>query len=422
MITFLNTQINHIKKRGLKEIFVKLLILLKIIISKIGMIISLPALAILIFLSPFISVRFGILNCKRIGHFAGNFDLYFFKKKYETEHNSKIFLDILSHNVPISNEFLFKKIKKIIHIHNYLYVKAIYDLILLLSIRFDFFRKFLIPSFSPSIFHHADHDVQDILINNKPLIEFSEDEKIKGHELLKNIGVNDNKYICLIMRDSKYLNDKFKRNDWSYHDYRNINIDDCSDMINELCNLGYYVIRMGRNVEKKITINNEKVIDYANSEFVSDFADFFLFSKCEFCISSGTGPDMIARMFRKKVGRIMAPIGYFHTSSLDINATFPHYSHKLKRNLNLKEIYDHGLFRALNTSLYSDKKVELIKNNKDLYKNFARFCVHIYENKFVNQDVKNKQNVFWEQFKKYKKNHNLKINSIICDDQNNLIN
>ena len=422
MITFLNIQINHIKERGLKEIFVKLLILLKIIISKTGMIISLPALVIVIFLSPFISVRFGILNCQRIGHFTSNLDLYFFKKKYEKEYNSKIFLDVLSYNVPISNKFLFKKIKEIIKIHNYLYVRPIYDLILLLSNKFNFFRKFLIPSFSPSIFDCADHDEQDILINNKPLIEFSEDEKTKGHELLKNIGVNDNKYICLIMRDSKYLNDKFKRNDWSYHDYRNINIDDCSDMINELCNLGYYVIRMGRNVEKKVSLKNEKVIDYANSKYASDFGDIFLFSKCKFCISSGTGPDMIARLFRKKVGRLMTPVGDFHTSSLDINATFPHYSHKLKRNLNLKEIYDHGLFRAVNTSQYRDKQVELIKNNKDLFKNFAIFCVDIYENKVINPEVKNKQNIFWEQFKKYKKKHNLKINSIIFDDQNNLIN
>ena len=66
MIVFLTRQINHIKKRGFKEIPIKFLILIKIIISKIGLIISFPILIIVIMLKPLILIRFGILNAQRI--------------------------------------------------------------------------------------------------------------------------------------------------------------------------------------------------------------------------------------------------------------------------------------------------------------------------------------------------------------------
>lgn len=416
MIVFLTRQINHIKKRGFKEIPIKFLILIKIIISKIGLIISFPILIIVIMLKPLILIRFGILNAQRIGHFTSNTDLYFFKKKNEQLNKNKIICDIVSYNTPICNKFLFDKIKKIIKLHHFIYVRPIYDLILLLSFKLNFFKDFLIPSFAPSIFKDADHDTDDILVKEKPLIEFSNEELKVGYELLKKMGINNNKFICLIIRDKKYLEKRFNRNDWSYHDHRNIDIDDCNEMINELTELGYYVIRMGRDVEKQISIKNKSVIDYANSEFVSDFADFFLFSRCEFCISSGTGPDMIARIFRKKVGRVMVPIGSFHTSSLDINAVIPHYSTKLKRYLDLKEIHDLGLLTALKNSIFEDKGVKLIKN-KELYKNFGKFCVKLHENKPLDSDFKIKQNLFWKEFIRYKKNSNWKINSKVFYNQ-----
>jgi putative glycosyltransferase (TIGR04372 family) len=411
---FLNRQIIHIRKRGFKEIFVKLFIITKIAISKFSLFIFTPFLIIIILLKPFILIRFGILNAKRIGHFTGNFDLYYFRRQSEKLYLKKNILDIISYNNPISNNFFFNKIKKIIHLHSYVYVKPLNDLILLLSSKFSFFKIFLVPSFAPTVFPFADHDTQNILFKKKKLIKFSAQEQKLGSELLERLGVNNNKFICLILRDKKYLEEKFNREDWSYHDYRNIDIDDCNDMLKELSDLGYFIIRMGRNVEKKISLNKKEIIDYSNSEYVSDFADFFLFSKCEFCISSGTGPDMIARMFRKMVARFMVPIGYFHTSSLDVNAFFPHYSSRLKRNLNLQEIYDHGLFMALESSIFQSKQVKLIKNDKKFYKDFGKFCTQIYEKKIKYNNIKNNKNLFWKKFKKYHKNKK-KINAIFFD-------
>ena len=86
----------------------------------------------------------------------------------------------------------------------------------------------------------------------------------------------------------------------------------------------------------------------------------------------------------------------------------------LKRNLNLQEIYDHGLFMALESSIFQSKQVKLIKNDKKFYKDFGKFCVQIYEKKIKYNNIKNNQNLFWKKFKKYQKNKK-KINAIFFD-------
>ena len=77
----------------------------------------------------------------------------------------------------------------------------------------------------------------------------------------------------------------------SIHDYRDTDINDFVSACEKLTELGYYVIRMGANVKKPIDTNNEMIIDYAFKNLRTDFMDIYLASKCEFCITTGTGFD-----------------------------------------------------------------------------------------------------------------------------------
>ena len=58
---------------------------------------------------------------------------------------------------------------------------------------------------------------------------------------------------------------------WNYHNFRNSNIDNYYEAIIKLLDKGYWVIRMGKAVEKKMNINHSKFLDYANSEYQEDF-------------------------------------------------------------------------------------------------------------------------------------------------------
>ena len=53
-------------------------------------------------------------------------------------------------------------------------------------------------------------DVHDIMYKMKPHISFNNEEKIKGEEILREFGIPKNaKFVCLIVRDSAYL-DRYK--------------------------------------------------------------------------------------------------------------------------------------------------------------------------------------------------------------------
>ena len=77
-------------------------------------------------------------------------------------------------------------------------------------------------------------------------------------------------------------------------------IDSFSLAADSLAKKGYYVFRMGKNVKGKFKTTSEKVIDYANSKYRSDFLDIFLGANCEFCISTGLGFDEVPEIFRNQ--------------------------------------------------------------------------------------------------------------------------
>ena len=70
---------------------------------------------------------------------------------------------------------------------------------------------------------------------------------------------------------------------------------------------GYYVIRMGRYVEKKVNINHKQFIDYPFHELQSDFLDIYLSSHCQFFISVGSGIDAIPSIFQVPILRVNLP-------------------------------------------------------------------------------------------------------------------
>ena len=69
--------------------------------------------------------------------------------------------------------------------------------------------------------NNLSRDINNLFFKHKPVLEFTEEEKNKGKEFLKNIGLNDQlKFVCLAVRDSEFLQSFNPMASYEYHDYR----------------------------------------------------------------------------------------------------------------------------------------------------------------------------------------------------------
>src|SRR3989338_1690224 len=116
--------------------------------------------------------------------------------------------------------------------------------------------------------------LQHLLELAPPYLTFTNDEEILGQAGLREIGLPSGvEFVCLLVRDNVYLSAFQPKVDDSVSEFRNCDVNDFILAAEELTRQGYYVIRMGAKVAKKIKTKNEKIIDYATSPFRNDFMD-----------------------------------------------------------------------------------------------------------------------------------------------------
>ena len=118
---------------------------------------------------------------------------------------------------------------------------------------------------------------------------------------MRDIGCIAGKYVCLIVRDENYLKSQYPEKDWSYHSHRNSSVNDYRMATQELVDRGYFVIRMGKYVLEKFSVNSPNFVDYATSKSRSDFLDIWLMAHCQFAVSTGTGTDIVTNLFNRPV-------------------------------------------------------------------------------------------------------------------------
>ena len=172
-------------------------------------------------------------------------------------------------------------------------------------------------------------------------------------------------------------NKKFKLWDWSYHDYRNGDIDKYVLAAEELARRGYYVFRMGINVLKPLKSSNPKVIDYANSGMRNDFMDIYLSAKCNFFISPGSGLDGVSSIFRRPIAYIgHVPFGNFACSGNNNNKetlvlTKHHINKKNQQELTISEIFSSNVALAYTSEEYKLNDVILEENSPEEIRDFV---------------------------------------------------
>ena len=401
MIDFLLKQILDIKTGGKEVFFKKNKLFLKntwYMISHFPFyVFAIPLVLILRLIKPFILIRIGGLISSRIGHFAGNVELYLCEKDAGINTPKQKYIDLFYYQYkPICNHQLAIMWERILYIGPELLLAPL--------------RKVnkLIPGwklFEIGQNTHNDRDVHNLLDKHAPHLIFTEEEQKKGIEGLKKIGIPESApVICLFVRDSAYMNMQFGEG-YEYHNYRDCNIQNYVLAAEELANLGYYVIRMGAVVNQVLETDHPKIIDYAGKGLRTDFMDIYLGSKCKFCISSGSGWDAVpSSLFRKPIIYTnILPIGYLPTWSSKFLLTSRRYiDSKTNRELTLKEIFNSGIVFFLLSTQFENAGIKTFENTPQEIKEVAIEMVkRLTGSWYPSSDEEVLQKQFWDIFSVY---------------------
>ncbi len=259
-------------------------------------------------LNPLIKIRFLQVETRAIGHMSQPMEIHLQEKKFKIVNN--FFFDIYFPQNKIANLYLWGKWKTILNIKIPGNIsRFFFEPIFFIALKNNN-KNMLVPfrhnnntlfgkSFASS---WQAQDINKVLDKSIPLINFSNEEEKKAFNFLnKNNISKDDKIILLVNRDPMYRHVQNVNKISNEYTYRDQDISLFDEAVEYLCSLNYKVIRMGKNMDKRLNIKNPNFLDYAFSNERSDFLDIYLFKICDFVISTGTGLDNVASLFRKKI-------------------------------------------------------------------------------------------------------------------------
>jgi len=240
-------------------------------------------------LRPFFLIRIGVVPSNRIGPLSNELDAYLWEVRKGRA--QAVRGDIWFPYGPICNPYLLKLWKQRIRILSAWFFSTVHRI------------NRVIPGGSRHEIPRASvlSQVECYLPCGPPELTIPPHDLERGKRLLALLGVPaDHRFVCILGRDPAYLITHLGV-DYDHHAYRNVDISTYADTALALAELGYFVIRVGSNVQDAFNVNHERVIDYANSEYQDQFMDIFLSATCEFFVSVGSGLDSVARLFRRPV-------------------------------------------------------------------------------------------------------------------------
>lgn len=389
---FIELHLMEIQRDGRAVLLRKLKTVFRILPNVPLYLLAVPAVLVLRIIRPWLLVRCGSLVSSRIGHFAGNTELYLCERDAGINVPKQPYVDLFYMEYrSISNQQLAVMWKRVLHILPAWIVASVSSI------------NRLIPGGSiHEIGRNTQHDrdVHNLLERFPPHLKFSAEEEARGEAGMRAMGIPpDTPFVCLIVRDNAYLEAHLPGEECSYHNYRDSDIQNYVLASEELADRDYFVIRMGAKVRESMNTRHSKVIDYATNGMRSDFMDIYLGSKCEFCISVGTGFDAVPIIFRRPIAYVnVVPLGYLFTFSTHfLGIAKHHFAAAENRELSLSEIFSRGVGFSLDASAYVSKAIKLVENTpeeiRDLVIEMAECLNGTWQ---LHEDDETLQRRFWE--------------------------
>jgi len=162
---------------------------------------------------------------------------------------------------------------------------------------------------------HAQRDINGVLDQSPPHVQFTPSELRKGAKLLQKLGIPKTaKYVCLHMREPGFVGSMYKVPENRYS-YRDVAAETYRATVDWLIAEGYYVVRMGVPPLPDFHHESDRFIHYPTLAH-SSFGDVFLCANCEFFIGTTSGLYAVADVFRKPIlFTNFAPLRHIHSWS-----------------------------------------------------------------------------------------------------------
>ena len=252
---------------------------------------TIPVLIGIRILRPFILIKVGELFYQRIGHFAADVGRHTAESLGDRSQR-RLNLWYLPGDHECSNSYWARITRRWLRVHSLVRYLVFWNR----------FIPFASEHFLSSGSANGSRDVNGILERGRLHLPATLGETAEARRWMNQFGWKEGEpFVCLLVRDSKYLNKKFPENDWNYHSYRDSDIQTYVRGIDYLTSQGVYVFRMGKDMANITPYSHPKFIDYAFREDKSDLIDVWLFAHCSLCITTGSGPDMISDVFRRPI-------------------------------------------------------------------------------------------------------------------------
>ena len=367
-----------------------------------------PLVFFISLLKPIKFLKFAELGSQSFGVFLSEIEGYLYNKNFSKElSKSKI---IFFFGPLISNKQLKTMSQRLISILPHT------KFLKILCQAFVFFKKKdHVLNLGPYNFYNSFYLIKN---NIKPHIFFTDGELEKGLEELKKMGIgSSDEFVCISNRDSLYLNKALpglwskKFDSWSYHNHRDFSVETLKPASNFFVKEGFFVLRMGKFVKEKLTINSQKFIDYANSKYQSDFLDIYLPSKCKFSLCGDGGLAIIPYVFNKPV------YGVNFSSTMLWEKNRPYLSlfifkriKNLKNGklLSIKEILNSDFAHAGTANIFDKNSVQPISNSAKEVEIFSNeINKHINGQEIFSKEDLEIQKKFWEIYIKNSQHKNI---------------
>jgi putative glycosyltransferase (TIGR04372 family) len=167
-------------------------------------------------------------------------------------------------------------------------------------------------------------DYDDVMARARPEVALSNKEFNHAQYLACQIGLEPQKpFVCFHIRDGMYDIEHhldFKDPD----DPRNHDCEAFVLAIQNLINRGIQVVRMGRSLRDPMPVSSAHFVDFALLEDPDPLLDIYLGAYCHFFVSTCSGLDEVARVFRRPLVCVNEP------SWADLRREIPHSIHVLQ--------------------------------------------------------------------------------------------
>lgn len=349
----------------------------------------LPSLILIRIMSPILVIRFCDLRSERIGHFVSDVAEHIARNYTK----SRKFID-LYYFQSISNEQWAKMVKR----SSLIVVPQWFKYLDRLNRKIVGGSKFFIPSS-----YTTSRDVDGLFTKFDCKLKFKKSEIKYCENWLQKYGWKKGEpIIVFLVRDSTYLKQFFPgKRDWSYHDFRNSEVESFVPAMEWLANQGTWVLRMGKVASKPILTKNNRIIDYAFEESRSDLLDIWLFTNARLVVSTGTGLDYLAGIY----GIPLMYLNYLplsHIPSFFQGTSIPNPV-KFKGsqiNLTLSQMLDHSYLQKKN---YDANDIEIGKlNEEEILQYITEYWKIINSDSQYFEQLLDQQNLFWEIFEQHK--------------------